>query len=214
MKIVGMPVWMASSIFSVKQSSTKKLTFHAPSVPFTPTSLIKAFSQKAGNGRRHIKRQAMPPVIHQFCQPYFIKFLYTPSKPAQLAARRQGDLTVYVAFDAKGIERGTISRVLFSSLRAERNDGHLSRILIAQNLKRPYPPRLPPIRRGIGMGGSHPLLGERSLFGLAPSGVYQATLIAQDTGELLPRPFTLTLWNRRSRHSTGRYPFCGTFLTL
>ena len=64
------------------------------------------------------------------------------------------------------------------------------------------------------MGFSHPFSGERDLFGLAPGGVYQAPLIAQGTGELLPHPFTLTPWNRRSRHSTRRYPFCGTFLTL
>jgi hypothetical protein len=62
------------------------------------------------------------------------------------------------------------------------------------------------------MGFSHPFSGERGLFGLAPGGVYQATLIAQGTGELLPHLFTLTLWNRRSRHSTGRYLFCGTLL--
>ncbi len=31
-------------------------------------------------------------------------------------------------------------------------------------------------------------------------------------GELLPRLFTLTLWNGFSRHPTGRYLFCGTFL--
>ena len=54
---------------------------------------------------------------------------------------------------------------------------------------------------------------ERGLFGLAPGGVYPATPIAQGTGELLPRLFTLTLWNRRHRHSTGRSVFCGTFLT-
>ena len=34
--------------------------------------------------------------------------------------------------------------------------------------------------------------GKRGLFGLAPGGVCQATLIAQGTGELLPRLFTLT----------------------
>jgi len=42
------------------------------------------------------------------------------------------------------------------------------------------------------MGFSHPFSGERDLFGLAPGGVYLATLIAQGTGELLPHPFTLT----------------------
>lgn len=62
------------------------------------------------------------------------------------------------------------------------------------------------------MGFSHPCSGERNLFGLAPGGVYLSTPITRGTGELLPRLFTLTLWNRRSRHSTGRYLFCGTFL--
>ena len=66
------------------------------------------------------------------------------------------------------------------------------------------------------MGFSHPPTcgrRKRDLFGLAPGGVYQATPIAQGTGELLPHLFTLTLWNRRIRHSTRRYFFCGTFLT-
>ena len=56
------------------------------------------------------------------------------------------------------------------------------------------------------------LSGERGLFGLAPGGVYLAAPIARGTGELLPRLFTLTLWNRHNGHSTGRYVFCGTFL--
>ena len=44
---------------------------------------------------------------------------------------------------------------------------------------------------------------QASLLGLAPGGVYQAIPVLRDTGELLPRPFTLTL--------LGRFPFCGTF---
>jgi len=47
---------------------------------------------------------------------------------------------------------------------------------------------------------------ERDLFGLAPGGVCQAILIAQNTGELLPRLFTLI------PPKAGRYLFCGTFL--
>ena len=47
------------------------------------------------------------------------------------------------------------------------------------------------------------LSGERDLFGLAPGGVYQATPIAQGTGELLPHLFTLTLWNRRTAIPQG-----------
>ncbi len=42
------------------------------------------------------------------------------------------------------------------------------------------------------MGSSSSFSGERGLFGLAPGGVYPATLIAQGTGELLPHRFTLT----------------------
>ena len=46
------------------------------------------------------------------------------------------------------------------------------------------------------MGFSHSFSGERDLFGLAPSGVYLATLIAQGTGELLPHLFNLTPFSR------------------
>jgi hypothetical protein len=60
------------------------------------------------------------------------------------------------------------------------------------------------------MDSSHPSTGERGLFGLAPGGVYQATPIARDTGELLPRLFTLT---HLRQGFGGRYFFCGTFLT-
>ena len=72
-------------------------------------------------------------------------------------------------------------------------DGHLSRALIAHGLKRSHPPRLSS-RHG---GGKFEwallsLAGERGLFDLAPGGVYQAIPIARDTGELLPRLFTLT----------------------
>ncbi len=51
------------------------------------------------------------------------------------------------------------------------------------------------------MGYSSPFPGERNLFGLAPGGVYQATPIAQSTGELLPHLFTLT--HRGSRLGGG-----------
>jgi len=57
---------------------------------------------------------------------------------------------------------------------------------------------------------------EQGLFGLAPGGVYQATLITQDTGGLLPRLFTLT--HRGLRPGGGMFsvalsvprPFGGT----
>ena len=52
--------------------------------------------------------------------------------------------------------------------------------------------------------------GEGDLFGLSPGGVYQATPIAQGTGELLPHLFTLT--SLKADALSGRYIFCGTFL--
>jgi hypothetical protein len=79
--------------------------------------------------------------------------------------------------------------LLFSG---NREDGHLSRALIAQGLKRPYPPRLSSARDGGKFEWALlSLAWERGLFGLAPGGVYQATPIAQGTGELLPHLFTL-----------------------
>ena len=83
-------------------------------------------------------------------------------------------------------------------------DGHLSRALIAQGLKRPHPSRLCSVKRnkfewaflilprGIGEAAI-PRGGKRNLFGLAPGGVYLAIPITQNTGELLPHLFTLTL---------------------
>jgi len=95
----------------------------------------------------------------------------------------------------------------------DREDGHLSRTLITQDLKRPYPPRLSPARGGGKFEWALlSLPWERGLFGLAPGGVYLAARIAHGTGELLPRLFTLTLRNRHRYRSTGRYVFCGTFL--
>ena len=79
---------------------------------------------------------------------------------------------------------------------AEGGDGHSSGTAVACRLKRHYPRTLdgPP---------SNVLL-----FGLAPDGVYQAFPVTRETGELLPRLFTLT------RPGAGRYIFCGTFLRV
>jgi hypothetical protein len=63
-KVVRIPDWMASSIFSVKQFSTSKLTFQTPFVPFTLTSLMEAFWQNAERGKIQIKRKAIPPTNH------------------------------------------------------------------------------------------------------------------------------------------------------
>ena len=51
------------------------------------------------------------------------------------------------------------------------------------------------------------------LFGLAPGGVYQAPIVTDGTGELLPHPFTLTQRHGKD-HATRRFPFCGTFLPV
>ena len=84
------------------------------------------------------------------------------------------------------------------------DDGHLSRILIAQDLKRPYPSRLctSVLHRAKCKRAAHiPCIVQRrrGLFGLAPGGVYPATLITQGTGELLPHLFTLTHRGSRLR---------------
>jgi hypothetical protein len=89
------------------------------------------------------------------------------------------------------------------------DDGHLSRILIAQDLKRPYPPRLCThvLHRSKCKRAAHiPCIVQRrrGLFGLAPGGVYPATLITQGTGELLPHLFTLTLWNKSIANFAAR----------
>jgi hypothetical protein len=91
------------------------------------------------------------------------------------------------------------------SLPVDRDEGHFSRALIAQGLKRPHPPRLSPKDRENLNGLFSPprVAGEQGLFGLAPGGVYQATSIARGTGGLLPRLFNLTLWNRRSAIPQG-----------
>ena len=109
--------------------------------------------------------------------------------------------------------KGTISRVLSPRSRSSAGggDGHLSGILITQDLKRPHPFR-PCLETGLNGLFSLRIRGERNLFGLAPGGVYLAAPIARGTGELLPRLFTLILWNGKNGYSTGRYVFCGTFL--
>jgi hypothetical protein len=65
-KVVLMPDWMASSIFSVKQFSTLKLTFQTPFAPFTLTSLMEALWQNPERGKTKAKRMMTPPIIHHF----------------------------------------------------------------------------------------------------------------------------------------------------
>ena len=70
-------------------------------------------------------------------------------------------------------------------------DDHSSRITVAGDLKQPT--------RRHGRAALN-----ASLFGLAPGGVYLASDVTIEPGELLPHPFTLTRRN-------GRTSLCGTF---
>ena len=65
----------------------------------------------------------------------------------------------------------------------------------------PAPPCLAAIRAGNPLP---PEGGRRSLFGLAPGGVFQASPVTRGTGELLPRRFTLTLGNFPARGGEAR----------
>jgi len=78
---------------------------------------------------------------------------------------------------------------------------HLSRIRLATDLYRPT--RRERTSRPL------PCLAAAlpGLFGLSARGVYQAALLAQGTGELLPHLFILAC--RQSRH--GRFPFLRHF---
>ena len=69
-------------------------------------------------------------------------------------------------------------------------DSHSSRIAVASDLKQPT--------RKHGRA-----VLNAPLFGLAPGGVYLASDVTAEPGELLPHPFTLT------RHD-GRSSLCGT----
>ena len=62
----------------------------------------------------------------------------------------------------------------------DRSNGHSSRAPVTRRFKRPTRERR----------ADHPTYAP--LFGLAPSGVYQALDVATETGELLPHRFTLT----------------------
>ena len=88
---------------------------------------------------------------------------------------------------------------------------------VSSDLTRPAFFRSQGLRENVNGLFSPPRIArEQGLFGLAPGGVYQATLITQDTGGLLPRLFTLT--HRGSRLGGGMFsvalsvsrPFGGT----
>ena len=85
--------------------------------------------------------------------------------------------------------------VLFYSC-LKKSDDHSSRTAVADSLKRPDP------------GALNGPFSSTPLFGLAPDGVYLAAAVTDDTGELLPHPFTLT---RHSLGDGGRSSLCGTF---
>ena len=80
-----------------------------------------------------------------------------------------------------GASKGTISRVLYLSpaKKRGRDDGHLSRTLIAQNLKRPNPSRLCPCLHGQGKfewAILTPLWNRRSRHSTGGSGTYLVLL--------------------------------------
>ena len=99
----------------------------------------------------------------------------------------------------------TVSRVLFLQPVTRRAGGsHSSRIAVTGNLKQPT--------RKHGRA-----VLNAPLFGLAPGGVYLASDVTAEPGELLPHPFTLTclrylpavqLWQAGS--SGRRTSLCGT----
>jgi len=72
-----------------------------------------------------------------------------------------------------------------------KGDDHSSRINVTADLKQPT--------RRHGRA-----ILDASLFGLAPGGVYLASDVTTEPGELLPHPFTLTRLD-------GRTSLCGTF---
>ena len=105
----------------------------------------------------------------------------------------------------------SVSRVLFPGPKAGAMAISLGRRLPAASSDQPAPP----FRKGNPDGPSSSPKRRRSLFGLAPGGVYQASPVTRGTGELLPRHFTLTPSSGRQRRlPTGRYLFCGTFLPV
>jgi hypothetical protein len=93
---------------------------------------------------------------------------------------------------------GFVSRVLYLRLTpnfsrnpsAKRGSNHLSGTTIARRLKQPT-------RESIETDSLS------SLFGLAPSGVYQATRVTSSAGVLLPHRFTLTTHRPKGRSFGG-----------
>src|SRR4030042_6820495 len=63
---------------------------------------------------------------------------------------RASNLEFYSIFKRGGVERNykPSSVIPTPLLSGNREDGHLSRVLIAQGLKRPHPPRFSPARGG------------------------------------------------------------------
>ena len=73
------------------------------------------------------------------------------------------------------------------SVPSEDGDGHFSRTTIARGLKQPTRKSIVTDRDA---NRANPV--PSFLLGLAPDGVYQATRVTSDAGELLPHRFTLT----------------------
>src|SRR5690349_6319344 len=78
-------------------------------------------------------------------------------------------------------ERRSVSRILFVFVTG-RDNGHSSRHPVTWMLKRPNPE---------GKAGYFCPWSGSLLFGLAPGGVYPASFVSKESGELLPHLFTL-----------------------
>jgi len=106
----------------------------------------------------------------------------------------------FFTFYERGYKPDSVSAFASAYADASTDRDHLSEIRIAANLMR--------------MGDGRVI---HFVPGLASDGVFQASRIASQAGELLPRLFTIA-WSyyRLEAYSTtvGSFPFCGTFLQV
>ena len=99
----------------------------------------------------------------------------------------------FFTFYERGYKPDSVSAFASAYADASTDRDHLSEIRIAANLMR--------------MGDGRVI---HFVPGLASDGVFQASRIASQTGELLPRLFTIAWFGR----TIGSFPFCGTFLQV
>ena len=118
---------------------------------------MEAFWQKAGERRVPVRRRVSPMIRHPFLGLCFMEIprlpltgewvpILCPSTLFSEAAKKEGER---LEDDHKPSSVPFASR----SGRGRRDDGHLSRILIAQHLKRSHPSRLSPANAGANSNG-------------------------------------------------------------